>query len=125
MKKYKRLRLEKQGLQNKWGREGDLVVITAGNDAGKTGKVLSRTPTRVTVEGVNMRKKMMRKSEQAPNGQIIDIEMSLHASNVRICDKDGNPLKLTVAVSSDGERQLVHETGGVQSVYRTLKKVAK
>ena len=122
MKKYKRLHLAKQKLQNKWVNEGDTVVVLAGNDKGKSGKVISRTSTRVTIEGLNTRKKTMRKSEQAPKGQILEIEMPMHASNVRLCDKEGNPIKVTVKQNAEGKKELCYENSGKQLVHRTLTK---
>ncbi len=122
MKKYERLNLAKQKLQNKWVREGDQVVVLAGNEKGKSGTVLTRTGTRVTIEGINTRKKTMRKSEQAPNGQILEIEMSMHASNVRLCDKDGKALKIRVKEDSKGKKALCFDVDGKQSIHRTLTK---
>ena len=44
-------------IQNKRIKKGDKVVITAGNDRGETGIVLSRTEERAIVQGINVRKK--------------------------------------------------------------------
>jgi large subunit ribosomal protein L24 len=122
MKKYKRMHLEKQKLQNKWIREGDEVLVLAGNDKGKSGKVLSRTKTHITIEGLNTRKKTMRKSEDAPKGRILDIEMPMHASNVCLCDKEGNPMRLSVKQDANGKKELCYGSNEKQSVHRTLTK---
>ena len=65
-------------------KRGDIVVVIAGEDRGKSGKVLSvdTEKKRVTVEGVNVRKRAMRRSMQNPQGGITDKECPLHASNV-------------------------------------------
>lgn len=65
-------------------KKGDVVVVIAGSDKGKTGKVLKVEPKhdRVTVEGVALRKKAMRRTQDNPNGGIKDIEAPIHISNV-------------------------------------------
>jgi large subunit ribosomal protein L24 len=62
----------------------DEVVVIAGADKGKRGRVIAveGKKQRVIVEGVHMIKKHMRKSQQYPNGQIIEREGSIHISNV-------------------------------------------
>jgi large subunit ribosomal protein L24 len=65
-------------------KKNDEVVVTAGADKGKRGRVIAieGKKQRVIVEGVHMIKKHMRKSQQYPNGQIIEREGSVHLSNV-------------------------------------------
>jgi len=65
-------------------KKGDVVVVIAGSDKGKTGKVLKVEPkhNRVTVEGVAVRKKALRRTQDNPNGGITDIEAPIHISNV-------------------------------------------
>ena len=60
------------------------VVVIAGADKGKRGRVIAieGKKQRVIVEGVHMIKKHMRKSQQYPNGQIVEREGSIHLSNV-------------------------------------------
>lgn len=67
-------------------RTGDQVVVIAGNDRGKEGKILLFKGDRVIVEGVNVRKKCVKKSQNAPKGQIIDIECAIDISNVMLKD---------------------------------------
>ena len=59
-------------------RKGDRVIVTAGNDKGKTGEVLSRTEERVLVQGVNVRKKHMRRTQQTQGGRVVEIEIPIH-----------------------------------------------
>lgn len=68
--------------------KGDSVVVIAGNDKGKTGPVLEvdRSKNRVVVEGVNMRWKHERRSEQKPQGERVQREFPVHASNVMLLD---------------------------------------
>jgi large subunit ribosomal protein L24 len=69
-------------------RTGDQVLILAGKDRGKKGKVLqvSGKTDRVLVEGVNMIKKAMRPTEDNPEGGIIEKEAALHISNVKVVE---------------------------------------
>jgi len=70
-------------------KKNDEVVVIAGANKGKRGRVIVVEPKvqRVIVEGVRMIKKHMRKSQQYPNGQIIEREGSIHISNVIKADK--------------------------------------
>ena len=65
-------------------RKGDEVVIIAGADKGKRGRIISVVAKkhRVIVEGARMIKKHMRKSQQHPQGAIVEREGTLHISNV-------------------------------------------
>ena len=65
-------------------KKNDEVVVTAGADKGKRGRIIAvhRKKQRVLVEGVRMIKRHMRKSNQYPNGQIVEREGSIHISNV-------------------------------------------
>ena len=65
-------------------KKGDEVVVLAGTERGKRGKVITilTEKQRVIVEGVKMIKKHQRKSNQHPQGAIIEREGSIHISNV-------------------------------------------
>lgn len=64
---------------------GDEVEVIAGNHKGKTGKVISvdAGASRVVVEGVRKIKKSVRRSEQNPEGGIIEQDGPIHLSNVK------------------------------------------
>jgi len=66
-------------------KRGDEIVVIAGSQKGKTGKVLEILPAknRVRVEGVGMIKRHTKKSEANPNGAIIEREGSIHVSNLQ------------------------------------------
>ncbi|MEN9561582.1 MAG: ribosomal protein [Candidatus Parcubacteria bacterium] len=109
---------------SKWLRKGDRVQVIAGNDKGKSGEILSCSEERVVVQGVNVRKKHMRPTQQSQGGgRIVEMEMSIHKSNVRLCDKDGKPLVVRMRVGKKGERDLVFGKGDKETVYRSMKKV--
>jgi large subunit ribosomal protein L24 len=65
-------------------KKGDEVVVLAGAEKGKRGKIISVDPgqCRVIVEGLKMIKRHTRKSQDRPQGAIIEREGSIHASNV-------------------------------------------
>jgi large subunit ribosomal protein L24 len=65
-------------------KKGDEVVVIAGTERGKRGKVISvlTDKQRVIVEGIKMIKKHVRKNQQNPQGAIIEREGSMHISNV-------------------------------------------
>jgi len=64
-------------------------MVISGADKGKTGRVIAvdGKTQRVIVEGVHMIKRHMRKSQQYPNGQIVEREGTLHISNVMRADR--------------------------------------
>ena len=70
-------------------KKNDQVVVIAGADKGKRGRIIAveGKKQRVIVEGVRMIKRHMRKSQQYPNGQIIEREGSIHISNVMNADQ--------------------------------------
>jgi large subunit ribosomal protein L24 len=65
-------------------KKGDEAVVIAGADKGKRGRVIAvlSKKQRVIIEGARMIKKHMRKSQQYPQGQIVEREGSVHISNV-------------------------------------------
>jgi large subunit ribosomal protein L24 len=65
-------------------KKGDEVVVIAGADKGKRGRIIAinAKKSRVIVEGARMIKRHMRKSQQHPQGAIIEREGTLHLSNV-------------------------------------------
>lgn len=72
----------------------DTVTVIAGNDKGKTGKILVVYPkkNRVIVEGINMRKRHTKPNQQNQQGGIIEKEAPIHASNVMLLDPKTNEL---------------------------------
>ena len=70
-------------------RKGDEVVVITGDDKGSKGKILQvlREKNRVLVEGINMSKKHERKTQDNPQGAIVEREASIHYSNVMSAEK--------------------------------------
>jgi large subunit ribosomal protein L24 len=101
-------------------RAGDQVVVIAGNDRGKVGKVISKKGEKVTVEGVNVRKKHMKRTQQNQKGQIIDIERPFHVSNVRPY-VNNKAIKLRVRTNANGDRELYYLDGSDEVLYRAVR----
>ncbi|NGX58889.1 MAG: 50S ribosomal protein L24 [Chlamydiae bacterium] len=108
-------------MSNKWIRKGDKVVVIAGNEKGQMGNVLTRTDKRIVVEGLNIRKKHVKPKQRMQPG-IVEIEGSMHISNVSLCDEEGKPVKVKVKISKEGEKQLYYVKAGKEVIYRDKKK---
>jgi large subunit ribosomal protein L24 len=67
-------------------RKDDTVMVVAGENRGKTGRVLEVSPStdRALVEGVNLVKKTLRKTEDSPQGGITEKEAPVHISNLQV-----------------------------------------
>lgn len=96
-------------------RKGDEVVIIAGKDKGKRGKILQVLPKegRVIVEGVNMIKRHTRPTQANPQGGIVEREAPLHSSNVMPYDaKAGQGVRVRKQVLNDGKKVRVSQKTG-------------
>ena len=71
-------------------KRGDDVVVISGSHKGKSGKILEILPAkqRARVEGVAMMKRHLRKSQENPQGSIIEREGTVHVSNLRLKSVD-------------------------------------
>ncbi|MGQ9495740.1 MAG: 50S ribosomal protein L24 [Thermoanaerobaculaceae bacterium] len=89
-------------------KKGDEVLVIAGKDASKRGKVLrvDRKSARVVVEGINMVKKHTRPNPRAGvQGGIVEREAPIHISNVMVISPDsGKPTRVGIKVLEDGRR---------------------
>jgi len=65
-------------------KKGDEVVVLAGAEKGKRGKIISVSPkkNRAIIEGLKMIKRHTRKSQQNPQGAIVEREGTIHISNL-------------------------------------------
>jgi large subunit ribosomal protein L24 len=106
---------------NKRLRPGDVVMVIAGNDRGRTGKILACRPETVVVEGVNVRKKHKKPTQQNQKGQIIDIECPIHHSNVKLY-VEGKAVKLRARMNERGDKELIYRDGKKEVLYRSAKK---
>jgi large subunit ribosomal protein L24 len=88
-------------------KRGDTVVVIAGKDKGKEGKVVAAYPeqNKVIVEGVAMAKKHQKARMQGQESGIIEKELPIDASNVmRVCPKCGKPSRVGIKVFEDGSK---------------------
>ena len=103
-------------------RKDDTVVVLAGKDRGKSGKVLRVDPdrSRIYVEGLNMvkrhrRPEQVRDAQRAETvGGVIEKEGGIHVSNVALADpKDGKPTRVGI-LREDGKRVRVTKRSGTR-----------
>ena len=88
-------------------RKNDTVLVIAGKDNGKKGKVRRVIPKKGTliVEGVNMVKRHARARGAARQAGIIELEAPIGMSNVMlVCNKCGKPVRIGIRVLADGGR---------------------
>lgn len=96
-------------------KKGDNVIVIAGRDKGKTGIVQLVHPklNRVVVEGVNIRKKHRKPTQNNPEGSIADIYAPIHISNVAVVDpKTKEPTRVKMSVNKDGQKVRVTVKSG-------------
>ncbi|MCP4603399.1 MAG: 50S ribosomal protein L24 [Proteobacteria bacterium] len=98
-------------------RKNDTVVITAGKDKGKTGKVIRVLPKKsaVIVEQVNIVKKHQKPSQENRTGGIIDKEAPIHLSNVMLLDgKTGKGTRYKISSGKHGDKvRMANQSGTV------------
>jgi large subunit ribosomal protein L24 len=85
-------------------KKGDNIIVIAGKDKGKKGKIVRVLPVdnKVIVEGINMMKKHQRPRKSGEKGSIMNISMPLNASNVQISDpRDGKPSRIGSKIVGD------------------------
>jgi large subunit ribosomal protein L24 len=95
-------------------KKGDKIVVIAGKEKGKMGTIVRVLPARnmVVLDKMNMVKKHRRATAASRKGQIIDIAMPIHASNVMLADpKDGKPTRIKIS-RKDGSRMRVAVKSG-------------
>lgn len=84
---------------------GDKVVVVAGSNKGKEGKITRVLEDKVVVEGVNMVKKHLKPKNNNGTGEIIEMEAPIHRSNVMLVDpKTKKPTKVRVEKDSKGKK---------------------
>jgi large subunit ribosomal protein L24 len=92
---------------------GDNVMVIAGKEKGKTGKILkiNRELGRVVVDGLNIAKKHQ-KGQQKGKGQIVEVPASLDASNVQLIDpKTKKPTRIGSKIVKDSRVRVAIKSG--------------
>jgi large subunit ribosomal protein L24 len=96
-------------------RKNDMVIITAGKDKGKKGRVIRVMPSRnaVIVEQANLVKKHRKPTQKNPTGGITDIEAPIHISNVMLLDgKTNKGTRYRVSEDKSGNKTRVAVKSG-------------
>ena len=96
-------------------RKGDTVVVVAGKERGKRGRVLRVIPdkNRVVVERINMIKKHQRPTQKLRQGGIIEREGAIHLSNVMLVDPTSSkPTRVGVRQLADGKKARIARKSG-------------
>ena len=89
-------------------RKGDTVQVINGKEKGRTGEVIKTLPieNRVIVEGVNLRTRHVKPTQEGESGRIVTEEASLHASNVMIYSKEKKVAsKVELFIEKDGTKK--------------------
>lgn len=89
---------------------GDKVVVIAGKDKDKEGKIIKtlKNDNKVVVEGINMVTKHVKPSAQNENGGIIKVEAPIHASNVMILDpKTKKRTRIAHEIDENGKKHRI------------------
>jgi large subunit ribosomal protein L24 len=95
--------------------KGDRVKVIRGNHRDSEGNVLRLVPGKdqVVVEGVNMRKRHERPTQDNPDGGIITFEAPIHVSNVMLMDPtSGDASRTRLRVEADGTKERIAVKGG-------------
>lgn len=98
-------------------RRGDTVQVIAGKDRGKVGEILSVLPkvSRVVVEGVNVRTKHVKPTQEGESGQIVTQEASIHSSNVMLySEKEKVASRVCYTLNDEGRKvRMLKKTGEI------------
>ena len=88
-----------------------IVRIISGNHKGGEGKVLNVYPKKrtVLVEGINLKKRAARPTQENPSGGFIEREAPIHVSNVMVL-QGGKPTRIGYKILSDGGKIRVSKT---------------
>lgn len=98
-------------------RTGDEVVVIAGRDKGKRGKVsLRQSETHVVVDGINIVKKHAKPNPmKGVTGGIVEKTMPIHQSNIAIFNAaTGKADRVGIKLAADGKRVRVFKSSGVE-----------
>ena len=96
-------------------KKDDTVIVLAGEDKGKTGKVLKVLvdENRAIVEGINIVSKSAKPSAKNPQGGIVKQEASIHISNLSLIDpKSGKATRVAVKKTEDGKKVRIAKKSG-------------
>ena len=90
-------------------KKGDSVLIIAGKDKGRTGKIMKALPKelKVLVEGINLKKKHVRPKRDGEKGQVVEIPAVMDISNVKVvCPKCGKATRVGYTIDKDIKKRI-------------------
>lgn len=96
-------------------RRDDVVMVMTGKDRGKKGKILQVFPEagRALVEGINLVKKHVRRTQENPQGGFTSQERPVSVANLRrICPRCNKPVRVGFSLATDGTKQRVCKSCG-------------
>jgi large subunit ribosomal protein L24 len=96
-------------------KKGDLVVVRAGKDKGKTGKITATHPAlnKVTVDGINIVKKHVKPNREHPQGAIVEMTKPIWVSKVSIVDPTSKkPTRVGYKLDDKGVKTRVYKSSG-------------
>ncbi|MBV9159149.1 MAG: 50S ribosomal protein L24 [Candidatus Kaiserbacteria bacterium] len=91
-------------------KKGDNVIVIAGKAKGSKGQIVRALPdeNKVVIDGVNLVKRHRKPTAQSRKGQIVDMPMPIHISNVMLADpKGGKPTRVKIVRDKEGKRSRV------------------
>jgi len=98
-------------------KKGDTVQVISGKDKGKTGEVLRTLPyeNRVVVQGINLRTRHVKPTQEGETGRIVTEEASVHASNVMLYSTSKQVAsRVEIVVEKDGtKKRRLKKTGEI------------
>jgi large subunit ribosomal protein L24 len=109
-------------------KRNDQVIVIAGKDKGKKGRVLRIivAKNRVLVEGVGMIKKHVKPNPQANiAGGILEQEAPIHISNVSLLDSEGKKTRVGFQVEGDKKTRIARSNGGAIAEKKATKAAKK
>ena len=96
-------------------KKDDTVIVLAGEDKDKTGKVLKVLvdKNRAIVEGINIVSKSAKPSAKNPQGGIVKQEAPIHISNLSLVDpKSGKATRIAIKTTEDGKKVRIAKKSG-------------
>ena len=97
-------------------KKGDSVLIIAGKDKGRTGKIIKSIPKelKILVEGINLKKKHVRPKKQGEKGQVVEIPAAIDISNVKIvCPKCGKATRVGYLLEGENKNRICKKCKGI------------
>jgi large subunit ribosomal protein L24 len=96
-------------------KKGDTVVVRAGKDKGRTGKIVATHPSenKVTVEGLNIVKKHVKPTQANPQGGIVELTKPIWVSKVSIVEPTSKKAsRISYNIDKDGKKTRVFKSSG-------------